>query len=55
MVKIKARLPPKKITKVYRHTREALIKGNMNRYEAKSLAGLLSFCARVVYLGRTFT
>jgi hypothetical protein len=54
-VKMEARLPPEKITKVYKHTREALTKGSMNRYEAESLAGLLSFCARVVRLGRTFT
>ena len=54
-VKMEARLPPEKIAKVLKHTREALKKGTMNRHEAESLAGLLSFCARVVRLGRTFT
>jgi hypothetical protein len=54
-VKMEARLPPEKIAKVHQHTREALTKGSMNRYEAELLAGLLSFCARVVRLGRTFT
>jgi hypothetical protein len=54
-INMEARLPPEKITKVLKHTREALRKGTMNRHEAESLAGLLSFCARVVRLGRTFT
>ncbi|TMD69347.1 MAG: hypothetical protein E6I91_02300 [Chloroflexi bacterium] len=54
-VKMEARLPSEKITKVLKHTHEALKKGTMNRHEAESLAGLLSFCARVVRLGRTFT
>lgn len=54
-IKMEARLPPEKVTKVLTHTREALRKGSMNRHEAESLAGLLSFCARVVRLGRAFT
>jgi hypothetical protein len=51
---MKARLLTEKIIKILKYTREAFNKSTINRHEIELLAGLFSFCGRVVRLGRTF-
>jgi hypothetical protein len=49
-----ARLPPAKLAKAILLTSQALRRRSLTLLETQSLAGFLSFCAKVVRLGRTF-
>lgn len=49
-----ARLSPEKLAKAVLITSEALKRRSLTLLEAQSLAGFLSFCSKVVRLGRTF-
>jgi hypothetical protein len=49
-----ARLPPAKLAKAILLTSQALTRRLLTLLETQSLTGFLSFCAKVVRLGRTF-
>jgi hypothetical protein len=49
-----ARLPPAKLAKAILLTSQALTRRSLTLLETQSLTGFLSFCAKVVRLGRTF-
>jgi len=49
-----ARLSPAKLAKAILLTTQALTRRSLTLLETQSLAGFLSFCAKVVRLGRTF-
>jgi len=52
---MEARLPREKMDKLRHMVSKPLQSGRTNRKEMESLAGLMSFCSRVVRLGRTFS
>jgi hypothetical protein len=51
---MEARLPPAKLHKAIELVEHALKKGKLNLLELQSLIGFLSFCCKVVPLGRSF-
>jgi hypothetical protein len=51
---MEARLPPAKLHKATELVEHALKKGKLNLQELQSLIGFLSFCCKVVPLGRSF-
>lgn len=53
-IALEARLPPEKLAKARFLTAKALQTCQMTRNQAEQLAGFLSFCARVVRLGKLF-
>jgi hypothetical protein len=48
------RLPPAKLHKATELVQHALKKGKINLHELQSVIGFLSFCCKVVPLGRSF-
>ena len=53
-IRFMARLSPQKLQKALTETTTALSRGWLTRREAQKLAGYLSYCCKVVRLGRTF-
>ena len=51
---LEARLSPAKLAKAILLTSQALTRRSLTLLETQSLAGFLSFCVKVVRLGRTF-